>query len=307
MNRLQIIAITVAMTLAACDSKNVKPLIGGIKNAAETKEKVSGNEDYNRTFDSRNNSFDSRNGSFDAQDGNDKSEKETGRQGKGLEIPAPLNNVPEQILRRTGYTTSYNKETRLPNWVAWCLTGEHTQGSYKRQGKDFHEDEEVPTPRAVDWDYYNSGYDRGHMCPAGDNKWNADAMWESFLFTNICPQNPNLNRGDWNEMENQCRRWAKKYGEVYIVCGPVLFKQKHKTIGKNKVVVPEAFFKVVLRMSPEPKAIGFIYRNTDGNRPKDAYVNSVDEVERITGMDFFPTLPDDIENRIEAERDLSGF
>ena len=86
-----------------------------------------------------------------------------------------------------------------------------------------------------------------------------------------------------------------------------MLKQKHKTIGKNKVVVPEAFFKVVLRMQPSPKAIGFIYRNTDGNRPKDAYVNSVDEVERITGMDFFPALPDDIENEIEKERDLSGF
>ena len=195
----------------------------------------------------------------------------------------------------------------MPNWVAWCLTAEHTAGKYKRPGKAFHEDEDVPKPRAVDWDYYNSGYDRGHMCPAADNKWSADAMYESFLFTNMCPQNHILNVGDWNEMENQCRRWAREYGEVYIVCGPILFKQKHKTIGKNKVVVPESFFKVVLRMQPSPKAIGFIYRNTDGNRPKDAYVNSVDEVERITGMDFFPALPDDIENEIEKERDLSGF
>lgn len=212
--------------------------------------------------------------------------------------------TPEQILKRTGYVASYNKTTLLPNWVAWHLTAERTEGSAKRSSVDFAEDTEVPEPRATDWDYYNSGYDRGHMCPAADNKWSKKAMEESFLFTNMCPQNGNLNRGDWNEMEMACRKWAKKYGDLYIVCGPILYKGKHKTIGKNKVVVPEAFFKVVLRTGDDPQAIGFIYKNTSGNRPKDSYVNTVDEVERITGIDFFPSLPDDVEKKVEAECDL---
>lgn len=212
--------------------------------------------------------------------------------------------TPEQILKRTGYVASYNKTTLLPNWVAWHLTAERTEGSAKRSGVDFAEDTEVPEPRATDWDYYNSGYDRGHMCPAADNKWSKKAMEESFLFTNMCPQNGNLNRGDWNEMEMACRKWAKKYGDLYIVCGPILYKGKHKTIGNNKVVVPEAFFKVVLRTGDDPQAIGFIYKNTSGNRPKDSYVNTVDEVERITGIDFFPSLPDDVEKKVEAECDL---
>lgn len=212
--------------------------------------------------------------------------------------------TPEQILKRTGYVASYNKTTLLPNWVAWHLTAERTEGSAKRSGVDFAEDTEVPEPRATDWDYYNSGYDRGHMCPAADNKWSKKAMEESFLFTNMCPQNGNLNRGDWNEMEMACRKWAKKYGDLYIVCGPILYKGKHKTIGKNNVVVPEAFFKVVLRTGDNPQAIGFIYKNTSGNRPKDSYVNTVDEVERITGIDFFPSLPDDVEKKVEAECDL---
>ena len=212
--------------------------------------------------------------------------------------------TPEQILKRTGYVASYNKTTLLPNWVAWHLTAERTEGSAKRSGVDFAEDTEVPEPRATDWDYYNSGYDRGHMCPAADNKWSKKAMEESFLFTNMCPQNGNLNRGDWNEMEMACRKWAKKYGGLYIVCGPILYKGKHRTIGNNKVVVPEAFFKVVLRTGDDPQAIGFIYKNTSGNRPKDSYVNTVDEVERITGIDFFPSLPDDVEKKVEAECDL---
>lgn len=215
--------------------------------------------------------------------------------------------TPEQILKRTGYVASYNKTTLLPNWVAWHLTAERTEGSAKRSGVDFAEDTEVPEPRATDWDYYNSGYDRGHMCPAADNKWSKKAMEESFLFTNMCPQNGNLNRGDWNEMEMACRKWAKKYGGLYIVCGPILYKGKHKTIGKNKVVVPEAFFKVVLRTGDDPQAIGFIYKNTSGNRPKDSYVNTVDEVERITGIDFFPSLPDDVEKNVEATADIANW
>lgn len=211
------------------------------------------------------------------------------------------------VLRRAGYTTEYDASNKIPRWVAWCLTSNHVTGPYKRDGIKFMEDEDVPTPRATHYDYIQSGYDRGHMCPSGDNKWDEQAQRQSFLMTNICPQNHNLNRGDWNEMEQQCRAWAEKYDELYIVCGPILMNQKHKTIGKNKVTVPEAFFKVVLRMQPEPCAIGFIYRNTDGDRPKDSYVNSVDQVERITKLDFFHNLPDEIENEIEKTADISKW
>ena len=224
-----------------------------------------------------------------------------------LEIPAPLSNVSEQLLYRKGYTVSYNKDLRIPNWVAWHLTASRLKGNTKRSESAFHEDEEVAEPRAKDFDYVRSGYDRGHMCPAGDNKWNRKAMEESFLFSNICPQAPSLNRGDWNEMEQACRKWAKQYGDIYIVCGPIFYKKRPKTIGKDKVAVPDAFFKVVLVMNGTPKAIGFIYKNADGNRPKGDYANSVDEVERITGIDFFPSLPDKTEKKVEARYDAADW
>lgn len=232
---------------------------------------------------------------------------EEGQAGGGLELPRITKGDKGQVLRRIGYTTSYNKDTKLPNWVAWQLTAGHTTGKHKRDGIDFQEDLDVPSPRAVDSDYYGSGYDRGHMCPSGDCKWDATAQRQSFLFTNMCPQAPSLNRGDWNEMEQACRRWAKRYGNLYIVCGPILYRQKHKTIGKNKVVVPEAFYKVVLRMGDEPKAIGFIYKNGDGNRPKGDYVNTVDQVERITGIDFFAALPDEVERKVESECSIGDW
>lgn len=232
---------------------------------------------------------------------------EEGLAGGGLELPRITKGDKGQVLRRIGYTTSYNKDTKLPNWVAWQLTAGHTTGKHKRDGIGFQEDLDVPSPRAVDNDYYGSGYDRGHMCPSGDCKWDATAQRQSFLFTNMCPQAPSLNRGDWNEMEQACRRWAKRYGNLYIVCGPILYRQKHKTIGKNKVVVPEAFYKVVLRMGDEPKAIGFIYKNGDGNRPKGDYVNTVDQVERITGIDFFADLPDEVERKVESECSIGDW
>ena len=101
------------------------------------------------------------------------------------EIPAPLKDRPEQILKRKGYTVSYNSETKNPNWVAWHLTKSHTSGSFQRNQEVFAEDTDVEAPRATDRDYYNSRCDRGHMCPAGDNKWDKQAMMESFLFTNV--------------------------------------------------------------------------------------------------------------------------
>lgn len=226
---------------------------------------------------------------------------------EGYELPAFRKNSNEIILKRKGYTASYNPITKLPNWVAWHLTAAHADGDAKRKGNAFHEDTDVPEPRANTYDYVRSGYDRGHMCPAGDNKWDALAMEQTFLMTNICPQDHVLNIGDWNNLEAQCRQWAKQYGDIYIVCGPILYTGKHKTIGKNKVVVPEAFFKVILRMGKSPQAIGFIYRNNDKRHPWGDYVNSVDEVERITGYDFFPTLPDSVERRVEKKYDAEAW
>ena len=221
------------------------------------------------------------------------------------EMPAALKDRPEQILRRKGYTTSYNEQTRNPNWVAWHLTKAHTYGSFQRKDEVFTEDERVKAPRATDNDYYNSRYDRGHMCPAGDNKWDKQAMEESFLFTNICPQNHGLNKYEWNDLEILCRDWAREYGAIDIVCGPIYYpKLTQKTIGKNKVWVPDAFFKVALCRQGKPKAIGFIYKNLGKKQPMEQAVCAVDEIEQLTDMDFFPALDDATEDRVEATASL---
>lgn len=217
--------------------------------------------------------------------------------------PAPLSGVSEQIIKKKAYIVSYNKDNKIPNWVAWHLTGAHSDGPVGRSNA-FYEDENVPAPRATIEDYRGSGWSRGHMCPAGDNKWDEEVMYESFSLVNVCPQNASLNSGLWNSLEMDCRRWAREFGEVYIVCGPIFYRQEHEMIGENKVVVPEAFFKVVLCLNGNPKGIGVVVKNNAGTKKKDLYYNSIDQVERIAGIDFFPALPDEVENEVEAKLDF---
>lgn len=225
-------------------------------------------------------------------------------------FPIISDTIPCKLLERYCYSVSYNAHTRQPNWVMWQLTNEHVMQRKEGVWNEYREDTELSSEiRSTLDDYASSGYDRGHMCPGGDCNWDDIGRDETFVLSNMCPQNPNLNRGDWKEIEMACRKWAKKYGNIYIVCGPIFLKsQQHERIGPNQIPVPEAFFKVVLYpKSPTPKGIGFICRNTDGNRKKDFYVNSIRQVERVTGYQFFPNLNDSIKSIVYDMDDINAW
>ncbi len=218
-----------------------------------------------------------------------------------LEIPRLTKDMPEQILKRIGYTVSYNITTKNPNWVAWVLTKDHTTGPINRiDGYDNDYTIYGYQPKEKDWDDMPDTLSHGHMCPAADNKWNRQAMEQSTLLSNICPQAKNLNSGSWNKLEGKCRDWAEKYDSIYIVCGPVFYSDSIKTMGAAKIWVPDAFYKVVLCMTGKPKAIGFIYTNDNLSHNMQKSVRSVAEIEALTGIDFFCSLPDEIEYSIEA-------
>ena len=224
--------------------------------------------------------------------------------GKDLETPIPLVPRQEQIIRHSGYTVSYNKDLKIPNWVSYELTREETKGKEKR-GNRFIADPLVTGPIATNADYTRSGYDKGHMAPAADMKWSPEAMKESFYFSNMCPQHPQLNRRGWKNLEEKIRNWAIADSAIIIICGPIIEKQP-KTIGKNKVVVPQRFFKVVLSPFAKPiRAIGFLFNNEQAVEPLSSYVVTVDSIESLTNMDFFAPLPDEIENKIEANANYS--
>ncbi len=235
--------------------------------------------------------------------GNDNETDRTEVPKLNLEIPAytyPGKYKNEIVLHRTGYTVSYNVYYKNPNWVAWELTREETKGETDRYDK-FMPDPDLPEPRVVHKDYTRSGYDRGHMAPAADMKWSKQAMIESFYMSNICPQVGNLNRGDWNDLEELCRNWAEKYGRIYIACGPIFDSKSPKRIGEHKVAVPDRFFKVILIYNRKnPIAMGFIFKNIAHSQDIEKYMVTVDSVENVTGMDFFSKLPDNVENRIES-------
>lgn len=234
-----------------------------------------------------------------------KEETTTSAEAPKLNLEIPVYTYPgrygkEIIINRTGYTLSYNLYYKNPNWVAWELTREETKGEADRYDK-FMPDPDLPEPRVVHKDYTKSGYDRGHMAPAADMKWSKQAMIESFYMSNICPQVGNLNRGDWNDLEELCRNWADKYGRIYIACGPIFDSKSPKRIGVHKVAVPDRFFKVILIYNRKnPIAMGFIFKNTAHSQDIEKYMVTVDSVENVTGMDFFSKLPDEIENRIES-------
>lgn len=231
------------------------------------------------------------------------------------DIPAQLeyakipNGRKEQIIVHTGFTVSYNSEWNIPNWVAYEFSEEETHGDQERC-TSFTPDPMVKGDPVQHYDYSNSGYDRGHMAPAADMRWSVESMTESFYTTNICPQNHNLNSKSWNNLEQHVRYLASRSECIYVCTGPIV-ENTDQTIGRDrKIVVPQAFFKVLLRQDKgEWKAIGFVMENkSEGTKLGIAhFARTIDEIEQQTGIDFFYNLPDSVENDIEAGYDLRDW
>ena len=227
-----------------------------------------------------------------------------GASGK-MEIPIYEEAPYKQHIVHSGFELVFDENARIPEWTAYELTAEEVAGSAPR-GRHFDIDPDVRGVQADNDDYRNSGWDRGHMVPAGDMKLDDQMMRESFYFSNICPQNRNLNGGDWKTLEELCRIYAQKYGKIYIVCGPVIGNNMYGRLGPHQVVIPDAFYKVLLvETKGGYESIGFIMNNEAGHKPLTTYVKTVDEVEEITGLDFFSLLPDKVEKKIEAAYNLS--
>lgn len=222
-----------------------------------------------------------------------------------IELPALSNE--DYIIEYEGYTSSYDMLTRTPEWVAYELTKDETYGEAVREGKFFSPDERVLLPQPDDYDYRGSGWTRGHMAPAADFRWSDDAMWDTFHFTNCCPQDEDLNNGMWNTLEKKCRTWARRHGSIYIVTGPVIGENRYGTIGDSHVVVPDAFFKAVLTHDGSRwQSIAFVMQNSPRNENMQNCAMSVDELEELTGFDFFAALDDETEADTEKSYRL-GF
>lgn len=220
-----------------------------------------------------------------------------------MELPAHADT--DCIIEYNGYTVSYDEAARIPAWVAYELTSEEANDTIGRSGKNFRPDDKAKVVQADNYDYRNSGWSRGHMAPAGDFKWDDGAMWDTFFYTNCCPQDEKMNNGSWHVLENKVRTWARQFGSVFVVTGPIVGQNQEGKIGPHKITVPDAFFKALLVYKDESyHGIAFVmFNNPTKQGLSDSYL-SINELEKLSGFDFFPSLDDSIEETIEDEVDL---
>lgn len=231
-----------------------------------------------------------------------------------------IENPSNFLILKPQYTLSYNRERSIPNWASWQLN-QSWLGDAKRQD-NFRSDPTLPT----DWDrvrpadYAKSGFDKGHVVSSEDRGKSDTDNSATFFMTNMIPQAPDNNRVIWSQFEEACRTLVKQGKELYIVAGSSGFggngSNGDMTLLNKKVVVPATIWKVVLvldRPGLEPKnitpkvsrTIAIVVPNQQGvkSKPWRDYITSVDEVEKLTGYDFFSNLPKEVQQVIEANSD----
>jgi endonuclease G, mitochondrial len=210
------------------------------------------------------------------------------------------------IIKHKYYSLSYNEKYEQAEWVAYELS--KNQLGYSNHKRPYFIDDPKVVSGSANWkNYIRSGYDRGHLCPAGDRRFSKQAFNETFYTSNITPQKNDFNAGIWNRLEQKTRYWAKKYDGLYVVTGGVL-QPGLKSIGNEDVSVPNYFYKILIdKINGKYKAIAFLLPHQESDKPLYDFVVPIDKVEKITGIDFFSKLPDAIETKIESNSDYKNW
>jgi len=222
----------------------------------------------------------------------------------GLEIPAYTDTA--AVVSHHGFALEYAEPYEQARWVAYFLTPDRANGTLARSGK-FKSDPLVATGSAKPSDYTKSGYDRGHLAPAADMEWSEQSMNDCFFMSNMSPQAPSFNRGIWKTLEAQVRTWAKQNDTEYIATGPIL-RDGLPTIGTDRVAVPEYYYKaIIVTLNGKKRGIGFILKNEGSQQSLQSFAVTIDSLKKITGIAFFPALPESLKNAIESHLDLTKW
>lgn len=229
----------------------------------------------------------------------------TNRQSQVPENILPASTTGE-VVRHTWFVLSYDEDHEQAEWVAYEITRERLNENWAARPNTFRPDPDVRTESATPRDYNGSGYDRGHLAPAADMAFDETAIDETFLMSNMSPQVQAFNAGVWRELEECARDWGRKFKRIYVATGPVLTRTPLGSIGFSKVTVPAAFYKVLY--APEQhKAIGFILPNELSAKPVMDFACSIDEVEKITNLDFFPHILKGLDEELEGSLDKDAW
>lgn len=221
----------------------------------------------------------------------------------GLALHAQMHPITEgEIIQHKYYTLSYQEAYEQPSWVMYTLKPEMVKFKQAKRKNDFRPDYLVSTGSAQLSDYYKSGYDRGHLCPAGDMSFDSIAMSETFFMSNMSPQLPGFNRYIWRYAEEQVRKWVVECDSILVITGPLFYSDSIKTIGANKVGIADYFYKALLfYKGNRMQTAAFLIPHEEGLKGHLNYLISVDSLEHFSGYDFFSNLDDDIEDVIEKE------
>ncbi|UJP66417.1 DNA/RNA non-specific endonuclease [Mongoliitalea daihaiensis] len=217
--------------------------------------------------------------------------------------------VPEVIskdffLDYNGFVLEFDTLTKNTKWVCYLLCKDNL-GNGEERSSNFRMERRLGDFSPRDAAYRNSGYDRGHLAPAADMGYSAESMYDSFFLTNASPQVPGFNRGIWKRLEEQVRKFAAEKDSLYIATGPVL-QANLPSMGDSPIRVPDYFYKVILKKDTEnPQGIAFILKNEAATGDLKSFAVSIDSVEVLTGINFFPLLSPLQESKAEGKFDLS--
>ncbi len=237
------------------------------------------------------------------------------------DIGLPSLQTGDELVNHEAMSLAYVKAYKQARWVAHIILPDVIQGTVFRTN-DFRVDSKVKSGTAEEADFFVKkikpdssfeydafGFDRGHLAPSADFRWSKKALSESYLYSNISPQLAEFNRESWGDLEDAIRGYLYSHPktELYVVTGPIL-KQGLPVIerGKNKVPIPEEFFKVVIDPLNK-KGIAFLMPNKKNTAALKTFATSINEIEKLTGLDFFNKLPAATQEQMESLTDATAW
>jgi endonuclease G, mitochondrial len=232
----------------------------------------------------------------------------------------PVSQKDLEIIEHSGMALGFDCDYKMAAWTFHMLTPDVTFGNISRSN-DFRVDEKVSCGTAVEADYFlkkenpdgtfsydGFGFDRGHLAPSADFRWSATALSESYYYSNMTPQRPGFNQESWAELEGLLRTIVdQEKKSFYILTGPVL-NENLPVIDRslNKLRIPELHYKIIVDLSQDtPRGMAFLMPNKKCENRLSNYVVSIDSVESLTGIDFFPSIDETLEKQIETTADFS--
>ena len=237
-------------------------------------------------------------------------------------IGYPANTGNLEMIEHAGMVIGFDCDYKMASWVFHVLTPDVSFGTVSRSN-DFRTDEFSTCGSATEADYFlrkektdgtfefdGFGFDRGHLAPSADFRWSANALSESYYYSNMTPQRPEFNRESWASLEGLLRKIVdQEKKEFFVITGPIL-REDLPVIERsvNKLKIPELHYKIIVDASTDnPRGMAFVMPNKKCEQRLSAYVISIDSLERLTGLDFFPAMDDLLETKIEQKADFSAW